>query len=325
MATNASELFIVDNSDSDWKVRSYLKDWCELSRAIDIATGYFEIGALLTLEDKWQSVEKIRILMGDEVSLRTKRAFVQGLQKINERLFVEIKDGSSQFPLYRYTELEDSLFATKGGRTPNLSEPIVAQWFARLGVTPTWIAEKSKTTESAIPEDIFHYAYAVLHSPGYRSRYAGFLKIDFPRLPLTGSLELFRALAQLGSELVALHLLESPKLNNFITHFEGDGDNSIPKKPIYKDGAVWINASQRFEGVPEVVWNFHVGGYQVCEKWLKDRKGRTLSADDITHYQRVVVALNETIRLMAEIDEVIEAHGGWPGAFQTAAETKVPA
>lgn len=86
MATNASELFIVDNSETDWKVRSYLKDWCELSRAIDIATGYFEIGALLTLENKWQSVEKIRILMGDEVSLRTKRAFVQGLQKINERL-----------------------------------------------------------------------------------------------------------------------------------------------------------------------------------------------------------------------------------------------
>ena len=131
---------------------------------------------------------------------------------------------------------------------------------------------------------------------------------------MTGSLELFRILTQLGSELVSLHLLESPKLNAFITRFEGQGDNSVPKKPIYKDGAVWINASQRFEGVPEAVWNFHVGGYQVCEKWLKDRKGRTLSADDIAHYQRVVVALNETIRLMAEIDRVIEAHGGWPGA-----------
>ena len=96
MATNASELFIVDNSDSDWKVRSYLKDWCELSRAIDIATGYFEIGALLTLEDKWHSVEKIRILMGDEVSLRTKRAFVQGLQKINERLDNSVETEKNQ-------------------------------------------------------------------------------------------------------------------------------------------------------------------------------------------------------------------------------------
>ena len=94
--TAASDLFIVDNSDSDWKVRSYLKDWCELSRAIDIATGYFEIGALLTLEEKWQSVEHIRILMGDEVSLRTKRAFVQGLQKINDRLDASLESEKAQ-------------------------------------------------------------------------------------------------------------------------------------------------------------------------------------------------------------------------------------
>ena len=82
----------------------------------------------------------------------------------------------------------------------------------------------------------------------------------------------------------------------------------------YADGAVWINKAQTagFRGVPEAVWNFHIGGYQVCEKWLKDRKGRTLSAEDIEHYQRVVVALNETIRIMAAIDAVIEAHGGWP-------------
>lgn len=169
-----------------------------------------------------------------------------------------------------------------------------------------------------MPEDIFHYAYAVLHSPGYRNRYAEFLKIDFPRLPLTSSIELFRELAKLGGELVALHLLESPKVNDFITRFEGQGDNSIPKKPVYKDGAVWINASQRFEGVPEAVWSFHIGGYQVCEKWLKDRKGRILSDEDIAHYQHVVVALNETIRLMTEIDRIIETHGGWPGAFQSA-------
>ena len=153
----------------------------------------------------------------------------------------------------------------------------------------------------------------------YRSRYVGPLSRDFPRIPLPGGFPLFQALANMGSELVALHLLESPKVNTFITRFEGQGDNSIPKKPTYKDGAVWINASQRFEGVPEAVWNFHIGGYQVCEKWLKDRKGRTLSADDITHYQRVVVALSETIRLMAEIDQVIEQHGGWPGAFRASA------
>ena len=168
------------------------------------------------------------------------------------------------------------------------------------------------------PEDIFNYAYAVLHSPGYRSRYAEFLKIDFPRLPLTSSLELFRALARLGGDLVALHLPESPKLGKPITRFVGNARTEI-EKISYSDQTVWLDKAQStgFAGVPENVWEFHIGGYQVCEKWLKDRKGRTLSKDDIVHYQKIVVALNETIRLMAEIDAVIEKHGGWPAAFTT--------
>jgi len=177
------------------------------------------------------------------------------------------------------------------------------------------------------PEDIFHYAYAVFHSPGYRSRYAEFLKIDFPRLPLTGDLELFRALARLGSELTALHLLESPKLAQPITGFIGSSKEVT--RIGWSDNTVWIDApakkkdvtqatgSSGFKGVPEAVWNFHIGGYQVCHKWLKDRKGRTLTAEDIAHYHKIVISLTETIRLMAEIDQVIETHGGWPGAFQT--------
>jgi len=168
------------------------------------------------------------------------------------------------------------------------------------------------------PEDIFNYIYAILHSPTYRTRYAEFLKIDFPRIPLASSLKLFQKLSKPGGELVSLHLLESSKINQFITQFTGEGDNRIPKKPTYKDGSVWINANQRFENVPEAVWNFHVGGYQTCEKWLKERKGRRLNEDDIAHYQKIVVALNETIRLMQEIDAVITLHGGWPAAFQPA-------
>jgi predicted helicase len=166
------------------------------------------------------------------------------------------------------------------------------------------------------PEDIFNYAYAVFYSPNYRHRYAEFLKIDFPRLPLTSSLELFRALAKLGGELVALHLMESPKLEKYITKYAGKGDSEVAAGyPKYTAETVRINATKGFEGVPESVWNFHIGGYQVSEKWLKDRRGRVLSEEDITHYQKIVVALKETIRLMADIDKVIEAHGGWPGAF----------
>ena len=159
-------------------------------------------------------------------------------------------------------------------------------------------------------------------------RYAEFLKIDFPRLPLTGNLELFRALARLGGELVALHLLESPKLDTPITEYiparhslggGGGGRSPEVEKVSWSKNTVWLDKAQTtgFKGVREDVWNFHIGGYQVCEKWLKDRKGRTLSKDDIAHYHKIVVALSETIRLMKEIDEVIDQHGGWPGAFIT--------
>jgi SOS-response transcriptional repressor LexA len=94
---------------------------------------------------------------------------------------------------------------------------------------------------------------------------------------------------------------------------------------INRGGAQSGNLGWYFEGVPPEVWNFHIGGYQVCEKWLKDRKGRRLSKDDIIHYQKIIVALDETIRLMKEIDQVIERHGGWPGAFQTGEAKSVPA
>ena len=178
------------------------------------------------------------------------------------------------------------------------------------------------------PEDIFQYVYAVFHSPEYRGRYAEFLKIEFPRLPLTEHLELFRSLARLGGELVTLHLMESPRLDDLITTYTGQKNPEVGRVG-WSDDTVWIDAPSTkkgqpaapgtigFKGVPEEVWDIHIGGYQVCHKWLKDRKGRTLSKEDIDHYHRIVVALNETIRIMAEVDEVIVVHGGWPDAFIT--------
>lgn len=169
------------------------------------------------------------------------------------------------------------------------------------------------------------YIYCILHSPTYRARYLSHLRADFPRIPFAPVPTLFDSLAQLGGELVALHLLEAPKLSQPITEFIG-GRNPEVEKISWSKNTVWIDKAQTtgFKGVREDVWNFHIGGYQVCERWLKDRKGRTLSKDDIDHYQRIVVALSETIRLMKEIDQVIEQHGGWPGAFHTAsAESSV--
>jgi len=224
---------------------------------------------------------------------------------------------SFQFPLYLYTtpeETDGTLFAqSEVTRTPNLNSKFIAALEEKLGLTfvpdgrgDIYVAPTKPTTFG--PEDVFNYAYAVFHSPTYRQRYAEFLKIDFPRLPLTSDKKLFAKLAAKGEELVALHLLKSPKVDDFITSYPVAGSNAV-EKVQYANGKVWINNEQYFGGVPEEVWEFKVGGYQVCEKWLKDRKGCTLSGDDIRHYQRVVVAQKETIRLMKEIDKVIPH---WP-------------
>jgi predicted helicase len=218
------------------------------------------------------------------------------------------KEQNYNFPLWTFPESDGLAFSTE--RRLNLAPSIIRGLGDALGLQ---IHKQTGLPAGLTPEDIFHYAYAVFHSPGYRSRYAEFLKIDFPRLPLTGNLELFRALARLGGALTALHLLESPQLAQPITEYIG-GRSPEVEKPTWSNNTVWVDKAQTtgFRGVPEAVWNFHIGGYQVCAKWLKDRKGRTLSAEDIAHYQKIVVALSETIRLMAEIDEVIEKHGGWP-------------
>ena len=236
---------------------------------------------------------------------------------------VTVYDRSFIFPLYVY-------IAEK--KKDNSSEAISKELFElpaeghvlRPNLNPTFLKALSDKLnlpqegqyglpKGIAPEDIFHYAYAVFQSPTYRRRYAEFLKIDFPRLPLTNAVNLIRDLAAKGVELVALHLLESPKLNDFLTDWPVKGDNVVEKVQYTdKDQRVWINKTQYFGDVPKTVWDFHIGGYQVCERWLKDRKGRTLTYEDTQHYQKIVVALAETIRLMAEIDQVIETHGGWP-------------
>jgi predicted helicase len=176
-------------------------------------------------------------------------------------------------------------------------------------------------------DSAFCWIYAVLHSALYRARYFELLQYDFPRIPVKGNSNLILSLTKLGRSLVSCHLLESPNLGLKGLSDVGPGPMQV-EKVSYSDETVWIDKARTrgFKGVPEEVWNFHIGGYQVCEKWLKDRQakgvknprpGRVLTDEDIEHYQKIVVALSETIRIMAEIDEVIEAHGGWPGAFMT--------
>ena len=162
--------------------------------------------------------------------------------------------------------------------------------------------------------DILDYIYAVLHSPEYRDKYKEFLKIDFPRVPYPQDAKNFWNLVELGGELRELHLLESKKVEKYITGYPQDGDNIITRKisknspgydPISETlGKVWINDQQYFDNVPLLAWEFYIGGYQPAQKWLKDRQGRELSYEDISHYQKIIVALTETDRLMKQIDKV---------------------
>ncbi len=158
--------------------------------------------------------------------------------------------------------------------------------------------------------------YTLFYSPTYRRRYAPFLKIDFPRVPLTSNVALFRALCSLGDTLVGLHLMEQHV--HPITVFPVPGMNNVVDVCYKKqdqdedEGQVWINATQYFDGVTWEAWNFSIGGYQICKKWLKDRKDHKLSGDEVAHYQQIVAILAETSNVMHEIDAVIEKYGGWP-------------
>jgi hypothetical protein len=168
------------------------------------------------------------------------------------------------------------------------------------------------------PEEMFFYVYGVVHSPTYRARYVDHLKLDFPRVPITSSLALFRALSRLGRDLAAQHLFEaSLDRDESIATYSGPGQPEV-EKVSWRDDAVWIDKKQKlgFQGVPFDTWNFCVGGYQVCEKWLKDRKRRTLSKAEIAHYLHIVRVLRATSELMGEVDLAITKHGGWPGAFR---------
>lgn len=211
-------------------------------------------------------------------------------------------DSNSIFPLYLYPETSgQQTIGQTTERTPNLNTEIVKQIADKLGLTFT--KEKETTKDTFAPIDILDYIYAVLHSPTYREKYKEFLKIDFPRVPFPKDKDTFWQLVKLGGEIRQIHLLESPTVEKYITQYPIDGDN-IVTKPKYQGGKVYINDTQYFNNVPQVAWEFYIGGYQPAQKWLKDRKDRKLEFDDILHYQKIIVALIETDRLMKEIDEI---------------------
>ena len=256
---------------------------------------------------------------------------------------VSLKEVNYLFPLYLHPgvgRFSESLFIpwpkpkSKDGRRPNLDPGFVGRLAQanHLRFVPDGRGDLQATFG---PEDVLAYIYAVFHSHGYRERYDAHLKLDFPRVPLPGGARLYKQLTLAGHDLLPLHLLESPALDHPLTDYAGPRAPKVGRVG-WSNGTIWLDAANTnarqghratrpgqygFHGVREDVWDFQVGGYQVCHKWLKDRKGRTLSGDDIAHYQKIVVAVSETIVTMTAIDGFIDHFGGWPGAFQAATET----
>jgi predicted helicase len=215
---------------------------------------------------------------------------------------LQTKETTYTFPLYLYLKGNgQQTLVQNEERVPNLNTEIVNQIVEKVGLTFT--NEKETTKDTFAPIDILDYIYAVLHSPTYREKYKEFLKIDFPRIPCPKDQDTFYKLVKLGGELRQIHLLESPIVDKSISKYPETGTN-IVGKPKYENGKVMINETQYFEDVPEVAWNFYIGGYQPAQKWLKDRKDRELQVDDIRHYMKIIVALTETDRLMKEIDKI---------------------
>ena len=220
-------------------------------------------------------------------------------------------------PLYIYPETNQQTSALSHSVQPNLGIKLVEQMANGMGLNYTFNPEElfaHGTGKALLPLDVLDYCYTVLHSPAYRAKYKEFLKSDFPRIPFPKDAKKFRALVQLGAKLRKLHLLEDPMVEQFITKFPAAGDNTVTRKmsknsigyeATSKDhGKVWINDQQYFADVPQVAWNFYIGGYQPAQKWLKDRRERQLTFDDIRHYQRMIVALTETGKVMEEVDKV---------------------
>ncbi len=225
------------------------------------------------------------------VSARSEKSGTCSHFYISNKL-VETKCGerttqSAVFPIYLYPDEQDLDQTRRINFDPKLYKKLRA-----LATHPT----------HGEPDELqtFDYIYGTLHCPAYRETYAEFLKIDFPRIPWPSSPDEFWDVSAKGNRLRRLHLMEADVIGDTPYPFVGEGDGEVDK-PLRKDGHVWINDSQRFENVPDVSWDFYIGGYQPAQKWLKDRKGRTLSFDDIRHYQRIIKILSETDRIMKTI------------------------
>ena len=333
LAKSRTELINSGIVDNHFKTQNYR---CFDKRIIYYDTNF--VARLNTKVLKHLNFENLSLISTRQLADNNfKHIFISNI--ISDQCFIsnKTKEGCQVFPLYLYleTNTQQNLLETSE-RTPNLNAEIIKEMAKGLGLT--FVNEKQTDgnvccadSEEVRPEyrltfapiDVLDYIYAVLHSPSYREKYKEFLKIDFPRVPYPKDVKTFWELVELGGELREIHLLESAVVEKHITQYPEDGDNIVGKPKFVTSvqlnspplegcpppadgvvGKVYINETQYFNNVPEVGWNFYIGGYQPAQKWLKDRKGRELSYEDILHYQKMIVALSETDRIMKEIDKI---------------------
>ncbi len=212
-------------------------------------------------------------------------------QMVDNRTFFSSKGIIQQAPLYIYPDIKDLFTQHQTEKEPNIPAAIFEKLQSVYGEKPS-------------PEEILYYIYGVFYSNIYRKTYAEFLKIDFPRVPFTADYDLFKKMGDLGKQLADLHLLKSPALDPPVAKYQGSGTNDRIEKITYKEDEqrIYINEDKYFEGVAPEVWNYYIGGYQVLQKYLKERKGRNM--DDAPRYCRIVTALSKTIEIQKQIDGI---------------------
>jgi len=256
--------------------------------------------------------EVMRHMMQGNLGLITVRQVAEGIFNhtfvadniIESRVTLSNKGIAFLFPLYSYPVEEKEQPDKSGGKEGGVQSIMQTQTKCEPNLDPKLMKSLADVyDEEPTPEAVFYYIYGILYANTYRNKYAEFLKMDFPRVPFTKDYNMFRKIGELGKSLVDLHLVWSAELDSPIARLQGSGDCKV-QKPDYnrEEKRVYINKSQYFEGVEEKVWEYQIGGYRVAEKWLKERKGRTLSPDDIRHYCRVVTALKKTIEIQQDID-----------------------
>ncbi len=312
----ARQAYQLGDDAQDWKVKTAQKDLLDpsltrekvvpiLYRPFDVRHTYYT-GRSQGFICRPRSGVMRHMLAGENLALMVpKRVEHVGTWKhafattdISEHVAVSLKTIDYHFPLYLYpTNDGGDLFAhhEASERQPNLNSELVAALTVAHGRTPS-------------PEEIFHYIYAILYAPSYREKYAEFLRIDFPRVPFTKDLKLFTRLAVFGKRLADLHLLKLPELDPPTCRFEGQGDSVVARTKAqgfrYDDDSqrMYINNTQYFGPVSPEVYKYQIGGYQVCDKWLKDRKERRLDLNDIRTYCRIVTAIGHMYTIQEQID-----------------------